>query len=110
LTICALDSNVSRDYSEDAMAKRKIAYDGLKTYTFRVVLEEDPFPDGRQAYLAYCPALKGATTWGYTPHEALRNLQEVITLILEDMQAHGEPLPTGRGVTVSTEPKITVTL
>jgi predicted RNase H-like HicB family nuclease len=110
LAICALDSNVFRDYSEDAMAKRKIAYDGLKTYTFRVVLEEDRFPDGRQAYLAYCPALKGATTWGYTPHEALRNLQEVITLILEDMQAHGEPLPTGRGVTVSTEPKITVTL
>ncbi len=94
------------------MAKRRVAIkrNDLKTYIFQVVLEEDRFLDGRQAYLAYCPALKGATTWGYTPHEALRNLQEVITLILEDMQARGEPLPTGRGVTVSKEPKITVTL
>jgi hypothetical protein len=31
---------------------------------------------------------------------------EVITLILEDMRARGELLPTGRGVTVSKEPKI----
>lgn len=82
----------------------------MKTYTFKVVLEEDQFADGRKAYLAYCPALKGATTWGHTPSEALKNLQEVITLILQDMQAHGEPIPVGRGVTVSQEPKVTVTV
>lgn len=82
----------------------------MKTYTFKVVVEEDQFADGRKAYLAYCPALKGATTWGHTPQEALKNLQEVIALILEDMQAHGEPIPIGRGVTVSLEPKVTVTV
>lgn len=47
---------------------------------------------------------------GTYPQEALKNLQEVIALILEDMQAHGEPIPVGRGVTVSQEPKVTVTL
>lgn len=60
----------------------------MKTYTFKVVLEKDQFADGRTAFLAYSPTLKGATTWG-TPQEALKNLQEVIALILEDMQAHG---------------------
>ncbi|MFN4218084.1 MAG: type II toxin-antitoxin system HicB family antitoxin [Candidatus Bipolaricaulia bacterium] len=44
------------------------------------------------------------------PIEALKNLQEVIALILEDMQAHDEPIPVGRGVTVSLEPKVTVTV
>lgn len=58
----------------------------MKTYTFKVVVEEDQFADGRKAYLAYCPALKGATTWGYTVQEALKNLQEVISLILEEQQ------------------------
>ncbi len=82
----------------------------MKTYTFKVVVEEDQFADGRKAYLAYCPALKGATTWGYTVQEALKNLQEVIALILEDMKAHGETIPIGRGVTVSQEPKVTVTV
>lgn len=81
----------------------------MKTYTFQVTLEEDQFADGRTAYLAYCPALKGATTWGYTPQEALKNLQEVIALILEDMQAHGEAIPVGNGVTVSQELQVTVT-
>lgn len=67
----------------------------MKSYTFKVVIEEDQFADGRRAYLAYCPVLKGATTWGETRQEALKNLQEVITLVLEDMQAHGELIPTG---------------
>jgi len=43
-----LDSNVSRDYSEDAMAKRKVTIkrDNLKTNIFRVVLEEGRLLDG----------------------------------------------------------------
>jgi len=27
----------------------------MKTYLFKVVLEEDPFEDGRMAYHVFCP-------------------------------------------------------
>jgi predicted RNase H-like HicB family nuclease len=84
----------------------------VRSLTFRVVIEEDSFHDGRSAYLAYCPNLKGATTWGYTKEEALKNIHEVVGLIVEDMIAHGEPLPTESrdGVIVSEEPLVTVTV
>jgi predicted RNase H-like HicB family nuclease len=35
----------------------------MKTYIFRVVIEEDP-KDDRMAYHAYCPALKGCAIRG----------------------------------------------
>jgi len=58
----------------------------MMTYIFRVVIEEDPFPDGQMAYHIYCPALKdyAASTWGYTKEEAIKNIQEVIQMIIED--------------------------
>jgi predicted RNase H-like HicB family nuclease len=39
-------------------------------------------------------------------------LQEVITLVFEDMQARGENIPAGPAdaVTVSSEPKVAVTV
>jgi len=84
----------------------------VRSFTFRVIIEEDSFPDGRLAYMAYCPRLKGATTWGHTMEEALKNIHEVVRLVIEDMVAHGEPLPTesGDGVIVSDEPLVTVTV
>ena len=33
---------------------------------------------------------KGGATWGNTKEEALRNLEEVIRLLLEDMEECGE--------------------
>jgi predicted RNase H-like HicB family nuclease len=36
----------------------------VKSYAFRVVIEEDAFENSRKAYHAYCPALKGCHTWG----------------------------------------------
>ena len=47
-----------------------------RTYIFGVVIEEDPFDDGRMAYHAYCPSLRGASTWGYTEAEAFENISE----------------------------------
>ena len=49
------------------------------TYTFRVVIEEDPYEDRKMAYHVHCPALEeyGASTWGYTEKEALKNIREV---------------------------------
>ena len=86
----------------------------LRSYTFRVVIKEDPFEDGTMAYHAYCPALRhhGASTWGYTQAEALKNIHEVVQLVLESMLKHGEPIPTEpkHDVRVSSEPLVTVTL
>jgi len=80
----------------------------VKTYLFKVVLEEDPFEDGRMAYHAYCPDLKAATTWGYTREEALKNIREVLEMTVASMREHGEALPEQPGVEVFAEPRIAV--
>ncbi|MFH1739907.1 MAG: type II toxin-antitoxin system HicB family antitoxin [bacterium] len=52
---------------------------------FQVIVEDDAFKDGRQAYHAYCPALKGCRTWGHTYEEALVNIREAIELYVADL-------------------------
>lgn len=68
----------------------------MKSYTFRVIVEEDAFEDGRIAYHAYIPALrdKGGATWGYSIEEALKNIREVAELVIESLRAHGEVIPS----------------
>lgn len=82
----------------------------MKTYLFPVVIEEDPFEDGEMAYHAYCPVLKGASTWGYTKEEALRNIREVVEMTIESMKEHGEAIPEAPGVEIFTEPRVAVTV
>jgi predicted RNase H-like HicB family nuclease len=81
----------------------------MKTYIFKAVVEPD---DDR--WSAYCPALlkQGAATWGHTREEALRNLHEVVQLVLESLTEHGEPVPEGPAdeVRVSAEPQVAVTI
>jgi len=62
----------------------------MKTYVFRVVVEPD---DDR--WRAYCPALeeKGASTWGKTQEEALKNIREIVQMVVEELLKDGEPLP-----------------
>ncbi len=71
----------------------------MKTYVFNVVVEPD---DGR--WHAYCPVLeeRGAATWGETQEEALKNIQEVVQMVVEEMIRDGEPIPL--------EPKVAVTV
>jgi predicted RNase H-like HicB family nuclease len=57
----------------------------MKSYIFDVVIEEDAFEDGRKAYHAFCPGLKGCHTWGHTYDEALTNIQEAVQLYIEDL-------------------------
>ena len=66
----------------------------MKSYIFKVVVEEDKFEDGRKAYHAYCPALKGCHTWGHTYQEALVNVREAVELYVEDLREAGDPIPT----------------
>jgi predicted RNase H-like HicB family nuclease len=65
----------------------------LKSYVFKIVVEEDSFEDGRSAYHAYCPALKGCHTWGHTYSEALANVREAVELYVEDLREAGDPIP-----------------
>ena len=55
----------------------------MKKYLLQVVIEQDE--DG--IYVAHCPALEGCYTQGKTVDEALKNIREVITMILEEKPA-----------------------
>ena len=78
-----------------AMATRSTKYKKTKTYIFRVVLEEDRWPDEPKSaavWRAYVPSLEsqGAATWGETREEALKNIQEVMELIIDELIEEGK--------------------
>lgn len=89
----------------------------MKSYTFKVVLEKDKWPDEpdeKAVWRAYIPVLesKGAASWGNTKEEALENLKNAVDLIIEYMREVGEPIPEEPRSQVKTtnEPLITVTV
>src|SRR6266568_4200582 len=55
----------------------------MKTYVFKIVIEQDQFEDGRPAWRASCPALKGCHTWGHSYEEALANAREAVELYVQ---------------------------
>ncbi|HVA00622.1 MAG TPA: type II toxin-antitoxin system HicB family antitoxin [Terriglobia bacterium] len=77
----------------------------MKSYVFPVVIEPD-----EDVWRAYVPELesKGATTWGHTKEEALKNIQEVAQMVIEELLADGDSLPPN--VTVSDQPVVAVTV
>lgn len=66
----------------------------MRTYTFKVVVEPDA-----DRWHAYAPALveQGGATWGYTREEALKNIHEVIPMVVESLIEHGEYVPEESG-------------
>ena len=56
---------------------------------FRVLIEQDE--DG--VFVVEVPSLPGCVTQGNTHQEALDNAREAITLYLESLEAHGDPIP-----------------
>jgi len=84
------------------------------SYNFKVVVEADPYDDGRPAYHAFCPALKqyGAATWGTTEAEALKNIEEVVHAVIDELIEDGIPIPDGPRdeVEVFFEPRVSVTV
>jgi predicted RNase H-like HicB family nuclease len=81
----------------------------MKTYIFRVVVEPD-----EDRWAAYCPALEryAAATWGYTKEEALKNIQEVVQMVLQELVEDQEPIPEEPSgeVAVFPEPRVAVTI
>lgn len=56
---------------------------------YRVLIEQDE--DG--VFVAEVPSLPGCISQGNTREEATDNIKEAITLYLESLEAHGEPVP-----------------
>ena len=56
---------------------------------FRVLVERDE--DG--VFVAEVPALPGCLADGRSREEALRHVREAISLYLESLEAHGDPIP-----------------
>ena len=56
---------------------------------YRVIIEQDE--DG--IYVAEVPALPGCISQGKTRDEAVKNIKEAITVYLESLEAHDEPVP-----------------
>ncbi len=87
---------------------------GITSYTFKVVLERDKWPDEpdeKAVWRAYIPILPAAHAWGDTPKEAMERLQNAVELLVEYMMERGEAIPQEPDqVIVSNEPLITVTI
>lgn len=91
----------------------------MKTYNFNVVLEPDEDFDGNPSgWHAYCPALKsiGGSTWGETREQALKNISDLVHMIVEEFVEEGKPLPESPKDSVDVEevsqeePRIAVTV
>jgi len=82
----------------------------MKSYILEMRIEADVLPDGRDAYHAHCPALKGCHSWGHTYQEALANIREAVELYVEDLREAGEPIPIGaeHGVVERPTPSVAV--
>ena len=74
----------------------------MKSYVFKVVVEEDEFEDGRKGYHAYCPGIEAAVTWGETEEQALQRINELVRTRVQMSVERGEPVPTG-GVAIELE-------
>lgn len=84
----------------------------MKTYVFEVVIEKDKFEDGREAFHAFCPSLKGCHTWGHTYNEALKNIEETVELYVEDLIERGEQIAVApeKGILEVNSPSVAVTI
>ena len=87
----------------------------MKSYTFKVVLEKDKWPDepnSEAVWRAYVPSLEelGAATWGKTKEEALKHIEEVLHMILQEMQEDGQELPDHADIKQSEDPHVSVTI
>lgn len=60
-----------------------------RTYHYTVIFEREP--DG--GYVVHCPALPGCHSQGGNLDEAQDNIKEAITVYLESLHDHNEPIP-----------------
>ena len=61
----------------------------MKIHRYTIILHPDPEESG---YWVSVPALPGCNTQGDTLTEAIENAREAISLYIEDLIAHDEPV------------------
>jgi predicted RNase H-like HicB family nuclease len=79
----------------------------MKTYLFEISLEPDE--EGWRAFYAPWEEI-GASTWGKAPEEALKNIHEVLSLIIEEFIEEGKPIPAAKKMAISEGTKVAVTV
>ena len=79
----------------------------MKTYVFRVKIEPD-----EEGWRAFYPPLEelGASTWGESQEVALKHIQEVLTMIVEERIEAKEPVQEQENVTMAEGPVVSVTV
>ena len=84
----------------------------MKSYVFKVVVEDDEYEDGRPAFRAYCPVLEsiGASTWGDTREEAMKNIGEVLHMIVDELVEEGKEIPPDSLIASAESPAVLVTI
>ena len=87
---------------------RYIPIEGSKvtTYVFQVTLEADG--DGWRAF--YTPLEHvGASTWGATQEEAIKHINEVLAMIVDELLEEGEDIPATEGLAVTSGAAVAIT-
>ena len=84
---------------------RNPARPGAKTYEFEVELETDE--DGWHVFYPPWSGI-GASTWGYTRKEALNNIREVLSMIVEELlEVRGSQETPEQVVSITISPNVT---
>jgi predicted RNase H-like HicB family nuclease len=63
-----------------------------KSYSFNAIIEYDPIVEGWSAYIPELATVGGAT-FGDTAEEAIKNMIEVVKMLVEEYKKEGKPLP-----------------
>ena len=78
----------------------------MTTYVFQVSLE----PDGEGWRAFYAPLEHiGASTWGNTQEEAITHIQEVLSLIVDELLEEGKDIPAVEGLAVTSGAAVAIT-
>lgn len=83
-----MPKNINKTRSRKRSNRSGVA--GPKPDDYQIVVHWSPEDD---SYLATLPAWQNARTHGGTPEAAVRNARQVLTLLIETAQKHGEAIP-----------------
>lgn len=96
ILICVHPRESAAKWPSSELSSRPLPYTadgtfGVKTYAFKVVAEPD-----EGGFHTYCPALRrfGAVTQGATSEEALKNINEVVQIIVDELREDGIEIPS----------------
>ncbi len=83
-------------------------------FSVSLVAPDEDFDGNPAGWHAYCPVLErqGASTWGETEDEALKNINELVRMVVESVREHAERIPEEPPdqVEVTVAPRVAVTV